>query len=276
MFRVGRNLQRLGQCRYYAAPAVKSYIPLKTPASLFWTTRVPAIVKAFSGILVVALGLTHIHPDVLITASPPLLGGGYFLYRTSEKKQYKQSLELAIQQLKDESSVPIKVPIYDESDIKLAVKGIDSEFEYFLSVVLPAVELRFVDFIVASELEREISPKLRQLIDENGQVNVNLGRSPETFVSLKAEYPDSSSGAADLELVKFLSFSVPYYDLKDPLTRQRLGTLQVSMLQQPNKQNFGNENVGESPKDTDDAGESYYVGLQAWPYATKTQGIVIS
>lgn len=244
--------------------------------SLFWTTRVPTIVKAFSGILVVALSLTHIHPDVLITASPPLLGGGYFLYRKSEKKQYTESLALAIQQLKDESSVPIKIPVYDESDIKLAMKGIDSEFDYFLSVVLPAVESRFIDFIVDSELKGEINPKLSPLIDENGQVNVNLASAPETFVSLKADCSGSDDSPGSLHLVKFLSFSVPYYNLKDPLTRQRLGTLQISMLQQPDPEDSDNPNVNKNPNDMKVAAESYCVGLRAWPYSTQTKGIVIS
>lgn len=276
MIRIGRNLQTISHCRFYATPAIKSYVPLKTPISLLWTTRVPTIVKAFSGILVVALSLTHIHPDILITASPPLLGSGYFLYRKREKNQYTESLALAIKQLKEATAVPLKVPAYDESDIKLAVKGIDSEFDYFLSVVLPAIETRFVDFLVESELSGEISPKLRQLIDENGQVNVNLASTPETFVSLKAEYPDSEDGSGAPQLVKFLSFSVPYYDLKDPLIRQRLGTLQISMLQQPNDEHTENGNLKDNFQDTKVAAENYYVGLRAWPYSAKTQGIVIS
>lgn len=230
-----------------------------------------------------ALGLTHIHPDVLITVTPPALGSAYMLYRRNEKKNYNELLGMALLRVQDTLAV-VNVPQYDETDIKLALKGIDSEFDYFLSVVLPKIEGRIVDYLVKVELEGKLAQELKELIDENGQVNVHLSSSPETFVSLKAEYPGRN---LDLDLgvnpennhqtvyesaetpifSKFISFSVALYDSKDTIVRKRLGAIQVSMLQDPRSENDQKKNVTTS--------EKYHVGIKFWPYAAHAQGIDI-
>lgn len=252
--------------RRYATPLLKQYSPFKTPLSLLWATKVPAIAKAFSGVVALAMSLTNIHPDVLITAGPPLLGAGYIAYRKHEKRKYLRALELVLKLRANalESDI-IEVARYDETDLDLALKGIDSEYEYFLSVVVPRIESRVVDFLVLQELEGLVVPALSQLIDENGQVNLNVASMPETFVTLKAEYPQPTDLVLQTTpIVSFISFSIPFYDSKDPQTRKRLGVLQVSMLEHPKN----------SEQDT---GSIFYdVGIQIWPYTSFSKPVSVT
>lgn len=249
--------------RFQSTPLIKSYSAWKSPISFFWATRIPTIAKAFSGCLAAALSLTHIHPDILITVTPPLAGAGYFLWRKIERLRFNDAVALATRNTTENGK--ISVPVYDESDLDLALKGIDSEYGYFLSVVLPKVERQLVDFVIE---HHDDTMALQSMIDENGQVNVCLGTTPETFVTLKAENPlengeeNLRTTVSDVSFSKFIVFSIPLYDTKDPLTRNRLGVLQVSML--------------ECESDIDDKCNIFNMGVRLWPYTFRPTAIVIT
>lgn len=249
--------------RFYATPLLKSYSPIKTPTSLFWNSRVPLIAKAFSGCVAAALSLTHIHPDVLITVGPPVLGAGYYLYRRLWQHRFAELLELVLR-LRGGLLQCIKVPRYDETDVELARKDIDSELAYFLSVVLPAVESRVVDSLVEFSLRENLSPSLARLIDENGQIKLNMALLPETLVTLKAEDPSTELDA--VVFLKFISFSVPFYDSKDPASRDRLGVLEVSMLEHPVE-----NKAGEKDNDSD----YYDIGINIWPHTSFSRAVAV-
>lgn len=268
VFRVGvthlssRNFSSALVCSH-ATPLIKSYGAWKSPVALFWATRVPLIAKAFSGCLFAAVSLTHIHPDVLITVTPPLAAAGFLLWQKIQRQNFDDAVALAAHNVSEKNC--ISVPVYDESNLDLALQGIDSEYDHFLKVVLPKVERRLVDFLIEHHYEIDA---LKPMIDENGQVTVSLASTPETFVTLKAEVStktieeDIQSAGNEVIFSKLIVFTVPFYDTKDPQTRERLGVLQVSMIKrQTSKDNSSN---------------LFDTGIRFWPYRFRPTAIVIS
>lgn len=249
----------------YSGPLIKSYNALKTPISVFWATKIPPAAKTFSAVVLFAALLGSIHPDLIITAMPPIVIGGPLLYKRYEQMQYRKALVLALL-LRDLLHEPFKVTPYNESDLNLVKKGIESEYDYFLSLAHPYIETRMMDYLLKCELQEVVCSFLDGLIDENGQVNVHMEDSPETFVMLQAEYPPLESELQmQPQVVDFISFSIPFYDTKDPTSRTRLGVFQVSMIQRPRTMNPGTENC-----------DYYDTGIKIWPFALFPKAVVVS
>lgn len=228
-------------------PPVKRFRAYKTPLSLFWHRTVPIQLKYASAVLTSALTIVNVHPNVLITLGPPALFGGWLLNRYRNRAIYSSATEKIMpgktSNLGPEGSV-IRIAKYDETSIENVLGGIENEFDNFRVQVLEIVERRIADYVAHNQ------QKGRSLfMDENNQISVIVDEGDiETFVTLKYELvnfnksPDQSVGSeedadtVEYQLTNFNVFSVPFYSSRNKLERQRLGVIEVYLVQIPGEE----------------------------------------
>lgn len=241
--------------RAYSGP-LKTYSVFKNPLSVLWARSVPNATKYFSGILATAWGLTHIHPNSIITVGPPALIAGYYIFRRREHAKYLDLVNLVkpVDDKWDDNKWNIRLNKYNEADIDNVLAGIENEFQHFTTQAIGAAERKIVDYAV--ENAGSENSATCQLLDENNQVLVHLDNLPETFVKLKADVSSDKD-----EFVEFVKMTVPYYNSKDLTHRKRLGVAEISMLQVPG---------GEEEKHSD-----YRLGIRLWPYKFFLKGEVV-
>lgn len=225
---VSRTITRL-----VSTAPIKSYSGLKNPAALWWHHRLLPTAKYFSGILVAAATISHVHPNTIATIGPPVAVAGYFAARRINHLNYLRLLALVrpkdASEWADDNS-KIRVFPYNEEDIATAVRGIENQYEHFQEQIVQLVEQRVVDYVVAQEQEGRETPVTKSLLDENKQVAVHVGQSFETFVSLQADVVDSEGNGA---VAEFVRCSVPYYSSKNLQLRRRLGVVEISLVEVP-------------------------------------------
>lgn len=223
--------------RAFSGPPVKSYNAFKSPLSLA-LQRVPPVAKYFSGILTAALGMTHLHPNTVVTVGPPIAVLGFFAYRRFQHAQYLKLVALVKPQNGwADQDWKVRIQNYDETDVQNVLSGIENQYDNFHVQVMELVEKRIVDYVVQRERTGAISPVISLLLDENKQVVVHLG-DPETYVSLRAEAPNEESMEKArieeaTELVDLIRFSVPFYSSGNTKLRKRLGVAEVTLMQVP-------------------------------------------
>lgn len=225
--RLGNNIKT---SRYLSSPPRKSYGANHTPLSLAWNNKVPSTAKAFSAIILSALSVINIHPDILFTIGPPILLSGWYTYTRRDKHLFKKEISKILPngKLADEQSGRLYIKKYDESDVKNLKRNVDSVFDNFKVQILELAERRILDYI-SSNLE-EVKGKLPQIIDENDQITAKLGSdSIETFISLKVEILHEMSDAKELH--SFIKLSVPLYLNQKLEKRHRIGVAEISLIE---------------------------------------------
>ena len=100
-----------------------------------WNALIPPSVKYFGAACTLGLVLTKIHPNVLFTVGPPLLLSVWFLNRQIASRRYRNELQVIMPVTAEafsEKNDKIQLKSYDESDEELVLKGIESEFDFFI------------------------------------------------------------------------------------------------------------------------------------------------
>lgn len=219
--------------RSYSGPPVKRYNGFTNWPSLTWNTRVPASAKVFVGVISAAVAMTHVHHNTIVTLGPPIALGSFFILRRLNHQQFLRLLALvkpANASEWDENSSKIRIWNYDETNVQNVLQGIENEFQHTLAQALEVLEKKLVDYVAEQENNENVSPLVALLLDENKQVVMNLGESPETLVSTRAEVIDQEGSE---QIVDFLRLSVALYSSKNVQSRRRLGVVDVGLLGVP-------------------------------------------
>ncbi|CAI5759102.1 unnamed protein product [Candida verbasci] len=182
-----------------------------------------------------AISFINIHPNVLLSIIPPLSILGYFGNKIFHRWQYEINVKIIGTTAKSDEIVSIEP--YDETSMKNVLDGIDNEFEYLKSKILPIVNSRIIDYI-SKNGTNEITKPL--IVDS--QFNINIFENDiENWIT--------SSIKINGENHQFIKFSLPYYNDKN--RSKRLGVMQVFLLKL--KQ------------------EEYKIGIEINPLAWKTK-----
>lgn len=216
--------------RYLSSAPRKSYGANLTPLSLTWYNKVPSTAKAFSAIILSALSVINIHPDILFTIGPPILLSGWYTYTRRDKHLFEKEISKIMPNgiLADEQSGRLYIKKYDETDVKNLKRNVDSIFDNFKVQIVELAERRIFDYI-SSNLE-EVKRKLPLIIDENDQITAKLGGdSIETFITLKVEILHEASDAKELH--NFIKLSVPLYLNQKLEKRHRIGVAEISLIE---------------------------------------------
>lgn len=219
--------------RSYSGPPAKRYNGFTNWPSLTWNTRVPASAKIFGGVISAAVAMTHIHHNTIVTLGPPIALVSYFILRRLNHQQFLRLLALvkpANASEWDDNSSKIRIWKYDETSVENVVQGIENEFQHTLAQALEVLEKKMVDYVAEKENNENVSPLVALLLDENKQVVMNLGESPETLVSTRAEVIDQDGSE---QFVEFVRLSVALYSSKNVQSRRRLGVVDVGLLGVP-------------------------------------------
>lgn len=230
-------LRRVGACsplpiRHFSGPPLKRYSGLRNWPQLVWQIRVPALAKLFGGILGVALSLTHIHPNTLVTVAPPLAVGAFFANKRLNHMRYMHALGLVRPTNSaewDEQGRIFRIWNYDERSVANVARGLNSQYEHFQAQILELLERKLVDYAIEQDENRALK-LVKLFLDENGQLVVHLGERFETFVSSQAEVigPDGTERFSE-----FRALSVAIYSSKSVQKRKRLGVAEVTLLSVP-------------------------------------------
>ncbi|SGZ49683.1 CIC11C00000004508 [Sungouiella intermedia] len=228
-------LRRLAllSARHYSGPPIKRYNGFTNWPSLKWHTAFPAPAKIFTGVLSAAVTITHVHHNTLVTLGPPVAVGTYFIMRRINHQRFLRLLEGVRPENTtewDDDGSKIRIWKYDETNVQNVLHGIDNEFQHKLAQALEVVEKKVVDYVVELESSDSVSLLVSLLLDENKQVVMHLGESPETFVTTRAEVVDRDGAE---RFVEFLRFSVALYSSKNIRNRRRLAVADVSLLAVP-------------------------------------------
>ncbi|KAK6459390.1 uncharacterized protein RJT20DRAFT_15667 [Scheffersomyces xylosifermentans] len=230
-------------------PPRKSYNPNSNVLQYIWNQRVSANVKYFGALAFSAYTLTHVHHDTLITVGPPLLLGGYYLYRTYRKRLYAKETSKILDTSLDNDNGKVRFKVYDETELSNVVKGIENQVDHFKRQVVDVVERRIIDYIIRnrddSTLTAEFSPLF---MDENDQFSVNINENEiETWITasvnlgskLGKQQVNDKSSYQEPEMVDFVKLTLPLYSSKDLSNRIRTGTIQVYLLEVPRSDESG-------------------------------------
>lgn len=255
----------LTSSRNYSGAALKRYNGFTNWPSLTWNTRVPAPAKIFGMILSAAVTMTHVHPSTLVTLGPPMAVGSYFLNRRINHQRFLRLLALvkpSIASEWDDVRSKIRIWNYDETNVQNVLRGIDNEFQHTLVQSLEVLLKKLIDYVVQQESEDAVSPLVALLLDENKQVVMHLGESPETLVSTRAEVIDQDGNE---QFVKFVRFSVALYSSKSIQTRSRVGVVDVGLL-----------GVPEHEGDDDLEYQDYRMGIEITPFKLFAKPEIVS
>lgn len=189
-------------------------------------------------LLFTALGLKHIHPNVLLTLGPPTIAGSWFLYRKANRHIYEREVlrilpKSAGELQSNDGYVAIKK--YDESSIDDSLHGIESEYDN-LRIQVVGVAERWIKDYAFRKLENGNGTQ-GPLLDANNQFSIKLSDSDvETFMSLKAVIPSFENELNEAESEKpivanFIKLSLPYYSSEDISKERRLGIIELYLLE---------------------------------------------
>lgn len=221
----------------HSFPPVKSYRVNKSPIDLIWNYKIPLSAKYFSGLLAGSYGLTHVHPNVLVTLGPPVIIGSYIAYRYYHKTQFEKLFNKIkpknIEAWENESD-SIRIERYDEQDIGNVIQGVENEFDNFRAQIMQLTETRILDYISNIRGHSRSNEEIVKLfIDENDQFNINLDDSNiETFINIKVEAPKFDLQETN-HITDFIKLSTPFYSSKDIENRERLGIVSIYLLEVP-------------------------------------------
>ncbi|RCK56042.1 hypothetical protein Cantr_05844 [Candida viswanathii] len=208
----------------YTHPPRASYIANETYPQLFWNNVLPAPLKLVPVVAAGILTFINTHPKYYVSLGPPLGVFGYFGYARYRRHQYAAATSrLDVTRWEDEDEV-VRLAKYDETSVANVLAGVDNSYD---SIRRQAVQVNGVDDVTSA------------FVLENDQFSVNI---PESEVE-------------SWLLLRFIKFSVAYYDSKNVDTRKRLGVVLVYLLELP-----GGE--GETATFTD-----YKIGIEITPVA---------
>lgn len=218
--------------RHFSGPPLKRYSGLRNWPQLVWQAKVPALAKLFGGILGVALLLTHIHPNTLVTVTPPLAVGVFFANKRLNHTRYMSALRLVrpINSTEwDYQGRIFRIWNYDERSVANVARGLNSQYEHFQAQILELLERKLVDYAIEQDDSRALK-LVKLFLDENGQLAVHLGERFESFVSSQAEVigPDGTERFSE-----FRCLSVAIYSSRSVQKRRRLGVAEVTLLSVP-------------------------------------------
>lgn len=239
IFPKNTRLSTLLARNYASLPPRKSYYANSNPIQLFWNTKVSPTVKYCSLIALLSVSISHIHHDILITAGPPSLLGGWYLYTKWRKLQYSSETQKIVPTSKTEFDLKdnnILIKKYDETEISNVLNGVDNEFDNFKRQVVDIIERRIVDYVISNQDQHNEIFSL--FIDANNQFSVKLNENDiETFIILSVSVPEfEKMEDNDINLPSehstkpFVKFSLPFYSSKDASTRKRLGIIECYLL----------------------------------------------
>jgi len=245
IFNKNVNLKPLFGRKYSSLPPRKSYHANLSPISLLWNTKVSPTFKYCSSIAIVAISMSHIHPNIIITVGPPVLLGSWYLYTKWRKIQYATEFQKLIPKSKEEFNSKdndIIIKKYNEAEISNVLNGIDNEFDNFRRQVIEITERRIIDYIILNQDQHNRMFSL--FIDENKQVSVKLNENDiETFILLSAPVPDfdsiednETSSPSQQNFQDFIKLSLPFFSSKDASNRKRLGIIECYLLKMNNTQ----------------------------------------
>lgn len=227
---------------YVSYPPRKSYSANLTPLQVFWNRRVPINFKYFSLIGASAWGLTHIHPNIIVTLGPPIALGAWYSYKKWIAKQRKVEIGKIIPRSKSEITLQgdkVEILVYDESDIFNVLHNLENQYDHFKIQVIDLIERRIIDYITLNN--DESAQNFSLLIDENNQFCFNLEPNDiETFILTKVPFPKFEddgrvlpSSNDNLDMVDYIKLSLPVFTSKDVSSRKRVGTIEAYMLEIP-------------------------------------------
>lgn len=203
-----------------------SYIVNKTYPQLIWNNLIPYPLKLTTVIGSGILTFINYHPKYYITLGPPILGFGYFGYIKFRKNQYNQAINKLNIDEKWKDAEIIRIEKYDESSIKNIINGINNLYDSIRVQIIELVEKRIIEYIFQTNDKNNMI--LKGFILENDQININISNDEiESWITSNVKIKESN------ELLKFIKFSVPYYDSKTIETRKRLGVILVYLLEIP-------------------------------------------
>lgn len=239
------NLRSIFGRNYSSLPPRKSYHANLNPISLLWNTKVSPTFKYCSSIAIVAISMSHIHPNIIITVGPPVLLGSWYLYTKWRKIQYATESQKLIPKSKEQFNSKdndIIISKYNEAEISNVLNGIDNEFDNFKRQVIEIIERRIIDYIILNQDQHNEMFSL--FIDENKQVSIKLNENDiETFIVLSAPVPDFDSiedsetrSPLQQNFQDFIKLSLPFFSSKDASNRKRLGTIECYLLKMNNTQ----------------------------------------
>lgn len=218
--------------KQYTNTPRSSYVVNKTYPQLIWNNLIPQPLKITTVIGAGILTFINYHPKYYVTIGPPLGLLGYFGYVKYRKYQYDQAVKrLGI--TKWEKSEMIRIAKYDESCIENVLVGIDNLYDSIRRQTIQLVEQRIIEYIFQNgsnrdNIDNEILSK--GFVLENDQFNINIPEQEiESWITTNVKLEGSD------ELLRFIKFSVPYYDSKTVETRKRLGVVLVYLLEIPSE-----------------------------------------
>ncbi|ABN68206.2 predicted protein [Scheffersomyces stipitis CBS 6054] len=234
-----RNFPKLRHTRKFVkisgpiiGPPRKSYIANTNALQYIWNQKISLTTKYFGAIGSCAYTLVHVHHDVLITVCPPLAIGGYYLYKFFRKKQYNREVNKILGTSTENENGIVRFKTYDESELGNVLKGIENEADHFKRQVVDVTERRIIDYIINQRGEPKVKKFSALFMDENDQFSVNTNENEvESWITAKVKIPNAEDQTQFNEDLNFVKLSLPLYSSKDITSRNRTGTIEVSLLQ---------------------------------------------
>lgn len=217
----------LQRCFYSTKVPRKSYIASKNLLQLWWYNKIPPTGKYFASIAAAAYTFTHVGHENMFTLGPPLLVGSYFGHKYYQKRLFNSESEKIIGKDVD----TIRIRSYDETEVENVLKNLDNQFDYFKANIINVTERMIIDYVVKVQSNDEAG-EIEKLFIDNDQISINIDDNNfESFILLKIPLSETEIENYSNDPVDFIKFSIPFYSSQDPITKMRIGVIEVYLLE---------------------------------------------